>query len=142
LQWVWHHPQVSVVLSGMSTLQQVLENIGYANRSGAARLSGDELKLVHKIRAEYQRLVPVPCTNCKYCLPCPNSVEIAAIFEHYNNANIYDNLRAPRFHYGNLSSDSRADNCVECFECEEKCPQGISIVESLKAAHALLALES
>jgi predicted aldo/keto reductase-like oxidoreductase len=138
LQWVWDHPQVSVVLSGMSAMQHVLENIAYADRSGASRLCGDELNLVDKIREEYRRLVPVPCTNCNYCLPCPNGVEIPEIFEHYNNARIYDNLRGPRFHYRNLAADKQADNCVECLECEEKCPQDIAIVESLKTAHALL----
>ena len=138
LQWIWNHPQVSVVLSGMSTLQHVIENLACADRSGSFLLSEDELNLVEKVREEYRRLVPIPCTNCKYCLPCPNGVEIAEIFEHYNNAKIYDNLRAPRFHYRNLSSDSQADHCVECFECEEKCPQGVPIVEYLKKAHALL----
>jgi len=138
LQWIWNHPEVSVVLSGMSTMQHVLENLDYADRSGVSLLSEDELNLVNKIQAEYQRLVPILCTNCKYCLPCPNDVEIPEIFEHYNNAKIYDNLRAPRFHYRNLASDNQADNCVECFECEEKCPQGIPIVEYLKKAHALL----
>ena len=138
LQWIWSHPEVAVLLSGMSTMQHVLENLESAGRSGAGLLSGEELNLIDKIREEYRRLVPVPCTNCKYCLPCPNSVEIAEIFEHYNNANIYDNPRAPRFHYSNLSTDQQADNCVECFECEEKCPQGIPIVEYLKKAHALL----
>ena len=138
LQWIWNHPQVSVLLSGMSTLQHVLENLDYADQSGAGMLSEEELNLVNKIREEYRRRVPVPCTNCKYCLPCPNGVEIAEIFEHYNDANIYDNLMASRFHYRNLSVDKQAENCVECFECEEKCPQGISIVEYLKKAHALL----
>jgi predicted aldo/keto reductase-like oxidoreductase len=138
LQWVWNHPEVSVVLSGMSGMQHVLENLDYADRSGAGLLSAKELTLVSKIREEYRRSVPVPCTNCKYCMPCPNSVEIAEIFEHYNDAHIYDNPIAPRFHYRNLSAEKQADNCVECFECEEKCPQGIAVVETLKKAHALL----
>ena len=138
LQWIWNHPEVSVLLSGMSTMQHVLENLDCADRSEAALLSGDELNLIDKVRQEYRRLVPVPCTNCKYCLPCPNSVEIASIFEYYNDAMIYDNLRGPRFRYNDLAKEQLADNCVECFECEEKCPQGISIVEFLKQAHALL----
>ena len=138
LQWIWNHPEVSLVLSGMSTMQHVIENLDYADHSGAAMLSGEELNLVNEIRQEYRRLVPVPCTNCKYCLPCPNGVEIAEIFEYYNDAHIYDNPRAPRFHYQNLSKDKLASNCVECFECEEQCPQGIPIVEYLKQAHALL----
>ena len=138
LQWIWNHPEVSLVLSGMSTMQHVIENLDYADRSGAAMLSGEELNLVNEIRQEYRRLVPVPCTNCKYCLPCPNGVEIAEIFEYYNDAHIYDNPRPPRYHYQNLSKDKLASNCVECFECEEKCPQDIPIVEYLKQAHALL----
>jgi predicted aldo/keto reductase-like oxidoreductase len=138
LQWIWNHSEVSVLLSGMTTIQHVIENLDSADRSGEDMLSKEELILIDKVREEYRKLVPVPCTNCKYCMPCPNSVEIAAIFEYYNDAIIYDNSRTPRFLYRNLSEDKRAHNCVECFECEEKCPQGISIAEQLKKAHAWL----
>jgi hypothetical protein len=71
-------------------------------------------------------------------MPCPNGVEIADILNHYSDAIIYNNPGTPRFLYRNLPEDKQADNCVECFECEEKCPQGISISEYLKKAHALL----
>jgi predicted aldo/keto reductase-like oxidoreductase len=138
LQWIWNHPEVSVLLSGMSTMQQVIENLDNADRSGADILSEEELILIDKVLEEYRRLAPLPCTNCKYCMPCPNGVEIAAILEYYNDAIIYDNPRAPRFLYRNLSKDKQANNCVECFECEEKCPQGIPISEYLKEAHAWL----
>jgi len=138
LQWIWNHSEVSVLLSGMSTMQHVIENLDNADRSGAATLSETELILIDKVREEYRRLAPAPCTNCKYCMPCPNGVEIAAILEYYNDAIIYDNPRAPRFLYRSLSKDKQADNCVECFECEEKCPQGIPISEYLKKAHAWL----
>jgi hypothetical protein len=111
---------------------------GIWDNMAAGTLSGEELALVDKVREEYRRLAPVPCTNCKYCMPCPNGVEIADILKYYNDALIYDNLRAPRFLYGTLSKDRQADNCVECFECEEKCPQGIPIAEQLKKAHGLL----
>jgi hypothetical protein len=138
LQWVWNHPEVSVLLSGMSTMQHVMENLDSAGRSGVDTLSQEALVLIDKVREEYRRIAPVPCTNCRYCMPCPNGVEIAAILEYYNDAVIYDNPRAPRFLYRNLSQDKQADNCIECFECEEKCPQGIPISEYLKKAHALL----
>ena len=138
LQWIWNHPDVAVVLSGMSTMQQLIENLDSAAHSGAGTLAEEELTLIDKVREEYRRLVPVPCTDCKYCLPCPNGVEIADILNYYNDAIIYDNPRAPRFLYGNLPKDKQADNCVECFECEEKCPQGIPISEQLKKAHAWL----
>ncbi len=138
LQWVWNHPQVTVVLSGMSTLPQVQENLASADRSVAGRLSAEEMSVVDKVREEYRRLAPVPCTGCKYCMPCPNGVEIPEILKYYNDALIYENLRTPRFLYSTISQDKRADSCVECFECEEKCPQGIPITEQLKKAHALL----
>ena len=141
LQWIWNHSEVSVVLSGMTTMQQVIENLDSADRSGEGTLTEEELILVDRVREEYRRLVPIPCTSCKYCMPCPNSVEIAAIFEYYNDAIIYDNPRTPRFLYRNLSEDKQAHNCIECFECEEKCPQGISISEQLKKANAWLAEE-
>jgi predicted aldo/keto reductase-like oxidoreductase len=138
LQWIWNHAQVSVVLSGMTTMQQVVENLDSAERSGAGMLSEEELNLVDKVREEYRRLTPVPCTQCRYCLPCPNGVEIVDILNYYSDAIIYDNPGAPRFLYRNLPEDKQAHNCVECFECEEKCPQGIPISEYLKKAHELL----
>jgi predicted aldo/keto reductase-like oxidoreductase len=138
LQWIWNHPEVSVVLSGMSNMRQLSENILSADRAGVGTLSEADLTLVDKVREEYRRLAPVPCTNCRYCLPCPNGVEIADILKFYNDAIVYDNPRSPRFMYRNLNQDQQADNCVECFECEEKCPQGIPISEQLKQAHALL----
>jgi predicted aldo/keto reductase-like oxidoreductase len=138
LQWIWNHSEVSVLLSGMSTMQHVIENLDSADRSGADKLFGEELILIDKVREEYRGLAPVSCTNCKYCMPCPNGVEIADILEYYNDAIIYDDPRAPRFLYHSLSKDKQANNCVECFECEEKCPQGIPISEYLKKAHAWL----
>ena len=138
LQWIWNHSEVSVLLSGMSTMEQVIENLDSADRSGGGTLSKEELILIDKVREEYRRIAPIACTNCKYCMPCPNGVEIAAILEYYNDAITYDNPRAPRFLYRNLSEDKRANQCVECFECEEKCPQGIPISKHLKEAHAWL----
>ena len=138
LQWTWNQAQVSVVLSGMTTMQQVVENLDSAERSDAGMLSEEELSLVEKVREEYRRLTPVPCTQCRYCLPCPNGVEIVDILNYYSDAVIYDNSGAPGFLYRNLPEEKQAHNCVECFECEEKCPQGIPISEYLKKAHELL----
>ena len=138
LQWIWNHPEVSVTLSGMSTLQQVVENLETADRSEAGTLTDEELNLIDKVREQYRELAPVPCTNCKYCMPCPNGVEIAAIIEYYNDSFVYDNPSASRSLYRGLSEEKRADNCIECFECEEKCPQGIPISEYLKKSHAWL----
>ena len=90
LQWVWNHPEVSVVLSGMSTFEQVEENVDSAGRSGPGTLSKEELALYDRVREAYEALCPVPCTDCKYCLPCPSGVNIPRVFDIYNDGVIYD----------------------------------------------------
>ena len=135
LQWVWHHPEVSVALSGMSTMQQVVENLESADRSGINHLSEEELAIIDGIREEYFKLSPTPCTNCKYCMPCPSGVNIPAILTSYNDAVMYDDPRTSRFRYRQLPPDQQADKCEECHECEEACPQEIPISEWLEKAH-------
>jgi len=144
LLWVWQHPEVSLALSGMNKMEQVVENIAIANCSGPDALSPDELAMINRVRKAYQKLRPIPCTSCRYCMPCPNGVEIPRIFEIYNDAISYDNLQAARQLYNQprpLSESQRANNCQECKECVELCPQKIPVPEWMKKAHALLSLK-
>ena len=141
LQWVWNHPEVSVALSGMSTMEHVVENVAIADRSRPDILTADELALISRVRETYRKLSPIPCTGCEYCLPCPDGVEIRRIFELYNDAIMYDDLRVPRLHYCGpigLKQEQRADRCTECGECMKACTQEISIPEWLQKAHSLL----
>jgi predicted aldo/keto reductase-like oxidoreductase len=141
LLWIWEHPEVSVVLSGMSSMVQVIENLTVADRSGPGVLSSDELELVNKVSQAYRKLSPVPCTGCRYCIPCPNGVEIPRIFELYNDATMYDDPAIGRFFYSGrfgLKPEQRADKCIHCEKCIEKCPQKIPIPEWLKKAHEFL----
>jgi predicted aldo/keto reductase-like oxidoreductase len=136
LQWVWNHPEVSLVLSGMSTMEQVVENVASAGHSGAGALTQEELDLVDHVRETYQQLIPIPCTACEYCLPCPNGVSIPRIFEIYNEAIMYNDLRSARRAYNIwIKEEERANLCEECGTCEELCPQGISIASWLAKAH-------
>ncbi|MDY6856191.1 MAG: aldo/keto reductase [Thermodesulfobacteriota bacterium] len=135
LQWIWNQPGVSVVLSGMSSMDQVIENIASAERSGVASLDENDLALIDEVREIYRELSPIPCTNCGYCMPCPNSVNIPHAFTCYNDSIIYNDLQTPRFLYFGQPQEKWANNCIECLECEEKCPQNISISEWLKKAH-------
>jgi uncharacterized protein len=139
LLWLWNHPEVSVVLSGMSSMQQVIENLDAADNSGIGGMSVDELGIIEKVRSAYTELTPVPCTGCRYCMPCPNNVAIPSIFEMYNESTMYDDLFEGRMKYMwsviGIEADQRATNCVECGECTEKCPQGIDIPGQLKKAH-------
>ncbi|MGA3086700.1 MAG: aldo/keto reductase [Thermodesulfobacteriota bacterium] len=140
LQWVWNHPEVSTVLSGMTTMEQVVENVAAADRSEFNILSEEELALVKEVQEEYRKRSPIPCTQCKYCLPCPNKVNIPGILGLYNDAAKYDDLNRARFLYTiRIQEDERADQCLDCKECEEKCPQGIPISEWIPKANELLA---
>lgn len=92
LQWLWNQPEVSVVLSGMTTFQQVEGNLLSASASSTNHLNAEELALVEQVRAKTQELCVVPCTHCDYCQPCPNKINIPRLFDLYNNASMYNTL--------------------------------------------------
>jgi predicted aldo/keto reductase-like oxidoreductase len=139
LQWLWNQPEVSVVLSGMSTFQQVEENLASAHRSGVGTLNAEELALVDRARTKYKELCPVDCTHCDYCQPCPNQVNIPRIFELYNQASMYNILPQSRKQYERMPMETRADMCLDCGECLEKCPQHIEISNWMPVVHEALA---
>ncbi len=138
LQWLWNQPEVSVVLSGMSTLQQVDENLRSADNSGFNHFSEAEQAVVAQAREKYTELCQVPCTHCDYCQPCPNLVNIPRIFELYNHASMYNILDHTRREYAGMSMETRADMCVSCQECEDKCPQHIPISNWMPIVHDAL----
>ena len=139
LQWVWNQPEVSTVLSGMSTLPQVNENLETASASGAGRLTEQDLALVEEVRKTYEDLAPIPCTQCEYCLPCPNGVSIPKIFALYNEAVMYEEHGNSHWAYVNqIPAEARADNCIACGECEAACPQHIEIIDWLAKVDEVL----
>jgi predicted aldo/keto reductase-like oxidoreductase len=141
LLWVWNQPEVSLALSGMSAMEQVVENVAAAEQSGPGTLTANELTVIDRVREAYRGLSPIPCTNCGYCMPCPNGVEIPSIFQIYNETITYDDPRTGRFRYrgpNGLKEEQQADQCIECDECLEACPQEIPIPEWLEKAHKLL----
>ena len=141
LQWVWNHPEVSLALSGMSTMEQVEQNVEYAGRSSPNNLSADEAALIDSARAAYRGRTPVPCTSCGYCMPCPNGVEIPRVFQIFNDAVMYNDPKVGRLRYRGpmgLKPEQMADQCIECGECLEACPQSIPIPDWMKEVHAML----
>lgn len=143
LQWVWNQPEVTTVLSGMGTMAQVEENLRSAERSGPGSFGPEDFALIERIRTKYRERTVIPCTQCDYCLPCPNGVLIPRNFELYNDAAIHEDPTAPRFTYGRfLGEKERAGACIQCRECEEKCPQAIRISEWMPKVHETLSGKS
>jgi predicted aldo/keto reductase-like oxidoreductase len=138
LQWIWNQPEVSVALSGMTEMQHVVENLVSADHSGVGILSDDELSLIDRVREEYINASPIPCTDCQYCMPCPNGVNIPRSLSLYNEGHMYGDHRRARFFYRQLPPDQQADKCEACHECEELCPQDLPISEWLEKVHGWL----
>lgn len=138
LRWLWNKPQVSVVLSGMSTMEQVKQNVASAGASGVGVLSGAELGLVGKVRVKYDELCPIPCTRCGYCMPCPNGVDIPRNFAVFNNGAMYNAIEGARRGYTRIPEEARASACIQCQQCEELCPQSILISEWMPIVHQVL----
>ena len=139
LQWVWDQPEVSVVLSGMSAMAQVVANVRAASRSAVASFGVAEHDLIRRVRQVYLEKMPIPCTKCGYCLPCPNGVNIPRNFELYNDGCIHEDPGTSRLYYERfLREAERASACTQCRICEEKCPQGIPIAEWMPKVHAVL----
>ena len=140
LRWVWNHPEVSVVLSGMSNMAQMVENVKTADQAKVDSLSREELTLIRRADEAYKSMVQVGCTGCGYCMPCQTGVNIPTVFSLYNDLHIFEEDRETSLMFYNmmLSPDEQASACIECGECEEKCPQHIEIREKLKAAHEAL----
>jgi len=141
LQWLWNRPEVSVVLSGMSTMKQIEQNLGRAGRSGVGTVAEAELSLMAQAREAYLALCAVPCTRCQYCLPCVQGVAIPDVLGVYNEGRMFGEEHA-RGAYTWIDEKARGDACIECGECLEKCPQGIEIPEWMKVVHEAQGSES
>jgi predicted aldo/keto reductase-like oxidoreductase len=138
LRWVWNHPEVTVVLSGMNDEAHIEENLAIASQALPNSLTEDELELVAAASRKYKTLMKVGCTGCGYCMPCPSEVHIPGCFEVYNKIHMFGNAPEGKFMYairmsGILSgTPGYASQCVQCGECLEKCPQLIEIPDLLE----------
>ncbi|MGO1369911.1 aldo/keto reductase, partial [Senegalia sp. (in: firmicutes)] len=127
LRWVLNHSEVSIILSGMSTMDQVIENINISKEAKANSLSKSELNAVEKVKDIYKSRIKVNCTTCGYCMPCPQGVDIPRNFTIYNNYYMFDEEKG----YENLK-EKDASHCIQCKICETHCPQSIEISKELE----------
>jgi len=144
-EWAFRHlinyPEVSCILSGMTTLEQLRENIETFSKPDAVPgcLTGREKEILDRVKAGYESIVSIPCTGCEYCMPCAQGVDIPTIFFRHNEGKMFGNFEQPKRAYmfiGRAGQD--AGKCVGCGACEDKCPQHIAIMEQLKIAHESL----
>ncbi|MEN6342684.1 MAG: aldo/keto reductase [Methanospirillum sp.] len=139
LDWLWDQPEVTVVLSGMSTMEQLRENLAYADRARPNALSPAERAIYDDVRELYRGRTAIGCTRCGYCQPCPSGVDIPECFSLYNEAHVYGDPAAARSRYHLFARfGGAAANCTECGQCEERCPQGLEIRKQLRAVDELL----
>ena len=142
LRWVWDHPEVSVVLSGMTTMEQVVENIKVAEEAKVHSLTAKELRIIDQVKTLFKEKIKINCTACAYCMPCPAGVNIPGCFSIYNDYSLLgsdaDAKKRCSFLYSfRLGTAGQASNCIECGACESHCPQGIEIRNALKSVHAV-----
>jgi len=139
LAWLWDQPEVTVVHSGMSAMDQVRENVAYADRARPGSLSPAERAVYGSVRELYRGRTAIDCTRCGYCQPCPSGVDIPECFGLYNDAHVYGDAAAAKSGYHIFARfGGPASNCTECGQCEERCPQGLPVRKYLKAVRELL----
>jgi uncharacterized protein len=133
LRWIWNHPEVSVILSGMNTMDQVKENLKSASETEPNSLTAKETEIIDRVKAIFKERIKVNCTACSYCMPCPKGVNIPGCFSAYNNYHMFGDKEG----YDWVAPAQKASNCVECGKCETHCPQGILIRQELKNVRAV-----
>jgi len=142
LSWVWNHPEVSVVLSGMSTMSQVVENVRSADHAEPDSLAEKELRLVARVAEKYRESGFVGCTGCRYCQPCPQGVNIPEIIALYNEFYIRNRDDAIKSKYWeHITPESQAKRCQRCGECEKLCPQQLPVRDIMSRAALLFETE-
>ncbi len=139
LDYLWNMPEVSIVLSGMSTEEQIADNLAYAARSSAGMFSEEDNKVIEKVQGIFASYDTIPCTGCSYCLPCPKGVGIPYNFLVYNNYKTDGNFEAEKKRYEEWIPmfGQKASGCIACHKCEEVCPQHIKIADKLKEVAAV-----
>jgi predicted aldo/keto reductase-like oxidoreductase len=141
LGFVWNDPRVSLLLSGMSTMEQVKENVEFASQGYSGGLGRLELDLIDQVREAFRQRTAVDCTGCRYCMPCPEGIDIPLVFRSFNDAGLFDALEMERENYGievRVGHTAPASACAECGQCEDACPQKIEVIKEMANASQVL----
>lgn len=132
-RYLWNHPEISTVLSGMNDMKHLVENLFTAEEGLPDSLSPEEIRIMDEVKEAYQNKIEVACTACGYCMPCPNGVNIPECFNYLNQASMLNdasNIHS-QYHFM-LNDEEKADNCLGCGVCEELCTQKLPIRDKMK----------
>lgn len=134
-KFLYNKPEIGIVLSGMSNMEQVIDNIRICNEDGIAdSMNLENEKVIEALRDTLKSKIKINCTDCKYCMPCPNGVNIPACFECLNNSSMFNDIEGIKNNMYKYLIEQNADayKCIECGKCEKSCPQHIDIINKLK----------
>ncbi|RAP43754.1 aldo/keto reductase [uncultured Methanosphaera sp.] len=134
LKWLANQKEITCILSGMSEIEQLDENIETMNSTEPNSISEKELQVYNNVKKVYDELIQIPCTQCRYCMPCPAHVNIPTCFEAYNAKYIFKKNTQYTFRVSGImgGKPGYASNCISCGACISKCPQKINIPLELK----------
>ncbi len=136
LRWIWDHPEVTTVLSGMNEEAHIEENIRTASTAYPKSMSQEALQRISDVKAYISGLQKIGCTGCGYCMPCPHGVNIPMCFSLYNNKHIFNDRTQQRWYAaytcGIDGNPSYASLCQNCGKCETKCPQHLPVRKHLE----------
>lgn len=141
LRWLWNQPEVTCVLSGMNDMAMVEDNMETASSADVGQMDESDEAMLKRVVGAINAKMKVGCTGCRYCMPCPQNVDIPGTFSAYNRR-YSEGKKSALFEYVMCTAfrgtSSAASNCIECGKCEAHCPQHIPIREELKNASKVL----
>ncbi len=134
-RYICNQPEVGTVLSGVVDMAQCDDNLAIFDRCETGIMTPEEEALIAKVREAYKSRTKVGCTGCRYCVPCPNEVDIPKVFRIWNDLFLYDSKLKGNGGYKRMINEGHdASKCLECGACEGACPQHIGIMDMLKQA--------
>ncbi len=140
-RWLYNQPEVTVVLSGMNSIEMVEENCKTASDALPGHLTDADMQLIEKVKEQIKASEKVGCTGCRYCMPCPKGVDIPGIFRAYNTMYSETKFDGRKQYFQTVALSAEppfATQCVNCGKCEKHCPQNLPIREKLKEADKAL----
>lgn len=137
LDWIWDQEEPGLILSGMSDMSQVQQNLSFADHSSIHKLNDKQREIIKSIRRTYFKKRVIPCTFCQYCSECPKKIDIPYIFDLLNQIKKFENIDKPRIGYKFIPEENSAGKCIDCKLCDSLCPQQIKVSENIKKAKSV-----